>query len=238
MMATDILDLRTKAQIEAWDELELAEEGEEVPPDPGWSIRHAATARAEKPDDVPGIAAEIADRQVQRIARLRRQRRADEYVAEQKIQSIEGWLEERRARAEKEAARLEVVLYAYSLDFPPPKGKSISLPSGKLRRRANRPHTEKSEEAARAFIRAQGLEAMETYFRAAEPPIDWERFSKDIEFDTDGQAIFAPTGEIMEVQIEYEDGHTETMLVKRRVPPAQPEIFEVEIFDQIMLGGE
>ena len=79
------------------------------------------------------------------------------------------------------------------------------------------------------------MEAMETYFRATEPAIHWARLNQDIEFASDGRAVFTPTGEFMEVQRQLEgpDGepYSETVPVKRRVEPDEPETFTVETFE-------
>ena len=72
---------------------------------------------------------------------------------------------------------------------------------------------------------------MEKYFKVSDPAIDWKTFNKDIEFAAGGEAVYKPTGEIMEITRDFDDGHTETDLVKRRVEPPTPEIFSIETFE-------
>lgn len=212
--------MSTISQIERAEEELFQSMDYDVPEDTGWSIKQAAGGD-------PGEAAVIADRLVAKIAGQRGALAAHRYAAERQIEHVQQWLAAQEKKAEKRLLRLQMALRTYYHDFPPEKGKTLSLPSGKLSTRKNPPLTEKNEQAARVFITQLGLEGMQ-YWRDQEPPIDWKALNADIEYTTDGEAVYKPTGEMMKVALEREDGEMAEVLVKRRMPPPEPETFTVE----------
>ena len=166
----------------------------EEPTDDGYSIlKHCE-------GDVV-LAAELASSHLRAIRRLTAEgQRALAYA-----DRAQQWADRQVERADQRITRHRAVLDTYYSDFPPAEGKTIELPDGSLQRRKNRALTEKSEPAALKFIREHlGTDGMATYLEPREPKIRWTDFNKGMKFGPNGVAVWAETGEIMEVELEME----------------------------------
>jgi hypothetical protein len=98
------------------------------------------------PVEIPDLAE--ANRELARLARVRRQRATDREIAEAQIAQVEKWLEARdahhQARAEYHLERLRHFHEAaLTLD---PTAKTLSLPNGTLRARALQPEWDFDED--------------------------------------------------------------------------------------------
>lgn len=99
---------------------------------------------------------------------------------------------------EKRTSRLTAMLMDY-FDTVPHKGsktqESYALPGGKLVRKYPAPKIERNDAAMIDWLRANG---QEQFVRVKESPA-WDELKKNsVSFDSDGCAIFTPTGEIMD----------------------------------------
>ena len=179
----------------------MSENGDNVEATEPYSILGRALDECDGNRDMAEVLAmRNAGYRIKQIGKLQaEQRRLDLYLAE-----VQHWVQVQIEKAQQDIVRHTLILDAFFTDLPPAKGRTLSLPEGKISRRKNSARTEKNDDAARAFILGSMSDRAEEFLEPQPPKVKWPVLWEGVEYAGDGQAVWRETGEIMAVALEYD----------------------------------
>lgn len=140
--------------------------------------------------------AEKADWALRKLAKIRRQREENRKLAQAEIARIRQWLAAEEERLERDEAYFLSLLADYHrrLLEEDPKAKTVRLPHGVLKMRAQAPEFERDEERLLEWLDARG---MGEFVRVKREP-DWQRLKPLLAPTPGGAVVVADTGEVVE----------------------------------------
>lgn len=132
---------------------------------------------------------------LRKLAIIRREMKQAEEQADREIQRIEHWLKGELERLQGDAEFFESLLCEYHRDIyeQNPKAKTVKLPAGTLKLRAQQPEFKRDEDKLIAWLKGTGRADLVKIKESA----DWSALKKDVAV-VNGQAIIKDTGEVVE----------------------------------------
>lgn len=134
---------------------------------------------------------------LRKIKALKTQQGENTQLAQKEIDRIKAWEEAENGKLQDSITFFEGLLIRYHMEQfeQDPKKKTISLPDGKLKARAQQPEFIRDDEKLVEYLRKAGRT---DYIKVIEKP-EWGEFKKIIEVSMDGKTVVdTQTGEIVE----------------------------------------
>ena len=132
---------------------------------------------------------------LRKLAIIRREMKQAEEQADREIQRIEYWLKGELERLQGDAEFFESLLCEYHRGIyeQNPKAKTVKLPAGALKLRAQQPEFKRDEDKLIVWLKGTGRADLVKIKESA----DWSALKKDVDV-VNGQAIIKDTGEVVE----------------------------------------
>lgn len=134
---------------------------------------------------------------LRKLKALKAQQAENSQLAKTEIDRIKAWEEAENGKLQDGIAFFEGLLIQYHMEKleQDPKKKTISLPDGKLKARAQQPEFIRDDEKLVGYLRKAGRT---DYIKVIEKP-EWGEFKKVVEVAMDGKTVVdTQTGEIVE----------------------------------------